>query len=105
MHAALAHPPRTINEAQLRANLASLPPLCYTTDPTTGEPIMIRRGAMGFEHVEFAMAYTVGPDALNAYLTPVPTADEVEAMEIGAQFGWDVPGAHPEAVVVGEGGQ
>lgn len=72
--------------------LKKLPPLCYTTERSSGKTIMIKRGERGYYPVDSAMT----PSQLNAKQNPCPTAAQIWAMENGSCFGWEVPGADPD---------
>lgn len=67
--------------------LADLPEYCYSRLPTTGEPILIKRGSTGY----WPAHTRIEPESLNAGLT----AAQVAAMEAGSHFGFDIPGADP----------
>lgn len=67
--------------------LSDLPEFCFSRLNTTGAPIIIKRGSIGY--------YETHPkrdvERANAELT----AAQVEAMEAGSHFGFDCPGADP----------
>lgn len=67
----------------------TLPKMCMTRLNTTGEPIAIKRGEMGY----WAMP-GCDPDKFNTDHDVTPA--QVMAMEAGSLFGWHVPGANPE---------
>ena len=75
------------SETDVARNLLKLPKICAAIHPTSNAPIMIRRGVMG---------YYPAPPALNVQrfnsIRNITDA-QVEAMEIGSCFGWEVPGA------------
>jgi len=74
-----------------RETTLNLPPCCFAEIPTSGEVVLIVRGAEGYHPVSSPF-----PAAqLNATLPRPPTAAEIEAMLVGSMFGWDVPGAKP----------
>ena len=68
---------------------AGLPPLSYIRHITTGEIVLIRRGAAGWEPANTLCS----PECLNARLPRPPTEDEIAAMRRGSLMGWDGPGA------------
>ena len=74
-----------------------LPEMCYSTLPTTGQLICIKRGESGYHSSE----WDTGDKERNVEL-----ADQLnehlgvdmwqrQAMEVGSLCGWDVPGADP----------
>jgi hypothetical protein len=99
---------REINIEQQELNMAALPELCYARieNYTAEDEVkigVIKRGVSGY------FPYSVGltemtPAQASEYcdrqnerlgLTPA----QVKAMLFGSMFGWDTPGAHPDAVV------
>lgn len=76
---------------------SSLPPVCYSTLPDTGQAIMIKRGENGYypcgstTDIHSAAAFA---EQKNKELN-VSKAQEA-AMLTGSMFGWDVPGADPK---------
>lgn len=74
----------------LTERLEKLPPMCASRLASTGEVILIERGSSGYYHGQGDM----DPDEFNlaAGITPA----QVQAMEVGSMFGWDVPGADPD---------
>lgn len=69
--------------------LADLPELCAHRLPGTNEPILIKRGSMGYwpRHGSFDV------DAFNEHHGITPA--QAEAMLVGSMFGFDCPGADP----------
>jgi hypothetical protein len=57
--------------------------------PTTDEPILLKPGVKGY----FPAPEGLDPDEYNRDMGVTPA--QLRAMEIGAIFGWDVPGANP----------
>jgi hypothetical protein len=85
---------------QLEKNLAALPVLCYSVLNTTGELIIIKRGVSGYfptegytqnEHCTFEQQAAIFNERMG--VTPAQRL----AMDMGSIFGWDIPGAHPDA--------
>lgn len=68
---------------------AGLPDHCFSTSRTTGQVIAIKRGEPGYYPIQTRST----AKKLNEVIE-VTTA-QVEAMEAGSMFGWDVPGANP----------
>lgn len=77
---------------------SSLPEMCYSTMPSSGELIIIKRGEPGYYRCEFSTddkAYNHEfADDRNVKLG-VNKAQEA-AMLAGSMYGWDVPGADPK---------
>lgn len=73
--------------------LQKLPLFCMSRLPATGEPILIKRGVMGYYP---ARCFRVAPEQFNAWARVTP--DQEEAMQNGASFGWKVPGSDPDVV-------
>lgn len=71
------------------AVLQDLPEFCFSRLPTTGEPIIIRRGHVGYYPTHPARDV----EKLNGHMEI--TAAQVTAMELGSHFGFQVPGADP----------
>ena len=69
------------------AVLNDLPAICFSRLNTTGEPITIRRGHVGYSPTD----PTCDAERLNANLT----AAQVMAMEVGSMMGFDCPAADP----------
>lgn len=67
--------------------LAKLPPLCGARMPGTNAPIALKRGVRGYW--EWSSLET--PEAFNERLGI--TEVQVECMQNGSLFGWDVPAA------------
>ena len=70
--------------------LKKLPERCLAKHPTDGSTILIQRGVAGYWPFPGRDV-----DAYNARHGITPAL--VEAMQIGSMFGWDVPGADPDA--------
>ena len=72
------------------ATLAKLPRMCASRLLSDGSPIFIRRGVSGY----FPAAPGFDVDYFNAihWITPA----QIEAMEAGSMFGWEVPAADPD---------
>lgn len=70
--------------------LEKLPEVCASRLPSTGEPILIERGASGY----YAGTFNSDPDKFNREWEVTPA--QVQAMEAGSMFGWHVPGANPD---------
>jgi len=73
--------------ADVRHALKKLPPLCAARHPTDGTPIVLKRGVRGY----LPASPRLDVDAFNS--CHGITLAQVEAMEIGSHFGWNVPGA------------
>ncbi len=71
-------------------NLKKLPPICAAKMPGTGEPILIKRGEMGY----YGRPSTFDVDGYNQ--RHGVTRYQVDAMLAGSMFGWEVPGADPD---------
>jgi hypothetical protein len=61
-----------------------LPEFCAATNPSTGEPILIKRGERGY------WPWYGDPDAFNTKRGI--SKGQCEAMLVGSMFGWNVPG-------------
>ena len=72
--------------------LKKLPEMCAARSPSDDSPILIKRGVSGYWP---APRPDFDVDGFNA--RQGITAAQVEAMQIGSMFGWDVPGADPDA--------
>lgn len=76
---------------------SALPEMCYSTMPSTGELIIIKRGEAGYYRCEFSTDDRVYnrdlADDRNANLGV--SKGQEEAMIAGSMFGWDVPSADP----------
>ena len=74
-----------------------LPNLCFSTLPTTGELICIKKGESGYYRSDWS---TDDPER-NAELADYNnerlgvTSEQRQAMECGSMHGWDCPGADP----------
>ncbi len=76
-----------------------LPPLCFSTLPTTGELICIKRGELGYYPSDWSTSDPAANKELadfNNQKLGVTFAQRM-AMECGSMHGWDVPGANPAA--------
>jgi len=80
-----------MEKSQAQINLAKLPAQCAARSPTTGKPILIVAGELGF--------HPISPDDFDVEefnrksgVTPA----QVEAMLVGSMFGFDAPGADPD---------
>lgn len=71
---------------------ANLPKYAFVQSHVSGETMMIVRGEKGFQFDKNVAKFTA--EELNTIRGVKP--EEVKAMEVGALFGWDVPGADPE---------
>ena len=71
--------------ADVRHALKKLPPLCAARHPTDGTPIVLKRGVRGY----LPASPRLDVDAFNSCHGITPA--QVEAMEIGSHFGWDMP--------------
>lgn len=87
------------NDQDVRAILDKLPPIAFIDNtrehrpcPSTPEPVLaVRRGALGF----YPIYSRLSADELNRRRGV--TRAQAEAMLVGSCFGWDVPGADPDA--------
>lgn len=68
----------------------NLPEESFWTLNTTGEPIMIKRGEMGYYPLPDAY---MTADQLNKEFNVTPA--QAHAMYAGSMFGWDVPMSDP----------
>ena len=72
-----------------------LPELCFTTLPSTGELICIKRGELGY----YPSSWNANDKQRNEELADYNnerlgvTAEQRKAMEAGSMGGWDCPGA------------
>lgn len=72
------------------ATLQKLPELCAARLPATGEPILLRRGVMGY----YPASPRLDVEGFNRRKGIAP--EQAEAMLVGSLFGWEVPGADPD---------
>lgn len=72
--------------------LQKLPEMCLTRSKTTGAVIAIRRGELGYYLAQAKLT----PEEFNA--RHGISAEQVEAMENGSLWGWEVPGADPDII-------
>lgn len=70
-------------------NFDKLPIAAATRHPVTGETILLKPGVKGY----FTAPPNLDPDAYNRDMRVTP--HQLRAMEIGAIFGFHVPGADP----------
>lgn len=74
-----------------------LPDLCFSTLPTTGELICIKKGESGY----YCSDWSTDDPQKNAELADYNnerlgvTSEQRQAMECGSMHGWDCPGADP----------
>lgn len=71
---------------------SNLPQYAFVQSNITGETMMVIRGESGLHWDKNLVNFTA--DEMNAHWGN--TLEQAMAMEIGALFGWDVPGANPE---------
>ena len=76
----------------------SLPEQCYSTLPSSGRVILIKRGEPGYYPVDMK---DEGPEGNRAFVDARNGLDHVSpaqeaAMSAGSVFGWDAPAADPE---------
>jgi len=71
-----------------------LPELCYSIEPLSGKTIILQRGQKGYNNLENCYEQ-MNPDEINEKLGI--TKAQSAAMLTGSMFGWDIPGANPEA--------
>ena len=74
-----------------------LPEMCFTTLPSTGELICIKRGELGY----YPSSWNTDDRQRNEELADYNnerlgvTVEQRKAMEAGSMCGWDIPGADP----------
>jgi hypothetical protein len=73
-------------------NMTRLPLYAFTTSSVTGETMMIIRGERGLHWDKNLANFTA--EEMNSFHRVTP--EQLKAMEIGAFFGWKVPGANPD---------
>ena len=77
----------------------SLPGMCYSTLKSTGELIVIKKGESGYfktdHNTNDPAENSVRANRMNKMIGV--TGAQLKAMEFGSMFGWDKPGAKPEA--------
>lgn len=71
---------------------ANLPKYAFVQSHITGETMMIINGEAGLQWDKNVARFTA--QELNTIRGVTP--EQVKAMEVGALFGWDTPGADPE---------
>lgn len=71
---------------------AKLPEYAFVNSSVTGETMMIIRGEKGLHWDRNVVKFSA--DELNQFHGVTP--EQVRAMEVGALFSWDVPGADPD---------
>lgn len=80
--------------------LKKLPELCYTvlkSDPN--QLIAIKRGVVGYYPIHKPLPFnTAAKEWAKKLNGDAVTTEQVEAMENGSMFGWEVPGADPDFV-------
>ena len=69
-----------------------LPQLCYSTLPSSGAIIIIKKGEQGYHETDFDPKFTTS-ELLNEKLKV--NKQQEEAMLTGSLFGWNVPLANP----------
>ena len=81
-----------------------LPEMCFTTLPSTGELICIKRGELSY----YPSSWNTDDKQRNEELANYNnerlgvTAEQRKAMEAGSMVGWDGPGADPANYENGE---
>lgn len=76
-----------------------LPEVCFSTLPDRGDLIIIKRGEAGYRISD----WSTGDKKTNQALADVQnhkrgiTPAQVQAMEIGSMYGFDVPGTNPQS--------
>lgn len=90
--------------AQLAANMAVLPELCFGRNTADESLVVIKRGEMGFYPVDAEKYPLPGGETpeqqvtrMNAKMGVSPA--QRRAMELGSVFGFDLPIANPETHV------
>jgi hypothetical protein len=74
----------------MRHPYENLPIACATRHPVTNAPILIQVGQQGY----WPLPDGTDPDKFNKAMNVTPA--QLHAMEVGAIFGFDVPGANPD---------
>lgn len=76
----------------------SLPEMCFSTLPDTGELICIKRGESGYYRSDWNTADRVQNKELADYHNQQLSVTEAQrkAMEAGSMFGWSCPDADPK---------
>lgn len=80
---------REILRREIVAVLNDLPEYCFVRLNTSGEPIIVKRGHVGY----YPTSYRVNVEVMNGERGL--TAAQISAMECGSIMGFDVPGADP----------
>lgn len=88
-----------IEEKNKQAKEHSLPLMCYSTLKSTGDLIVIKRGETGYFKTELNTPDPNENRQIAANLNKIINLSDAQlkAMEFGSMFGWDKPGAKPEA--------
>lgn len=71
---------------------SNLPEYAFVQSSVTGETMMVIRGEAGLLWDKNVTKFTAAE--MNSFWGVTP--EQARAMEIGALFGWNVPGADPE---------
>lgn len=92
-----------MNTQQLENNRRKLPEVCFAHIPNGLTPVALKFGDLGYRPVD-ADKYPMSVSnprlfvkKMNAEMGVTPA--QRSAMEFGSMFGWDTPGADPDAVL------
>jgi len=90
---------RTEQECFAQKLAEGLPELCFSTLPSTGDLICIKRGESGYYKSDWSTDSREENQELANYNNERlgVTAAQRQAMECGSMHGWNVPGANPKA--------